>query len=68
MFDFQNNTPSGNLLRMLKFSAAIMVFSGVVRLIQLETFDLAFYVNTPNFMILLFGIMSYLAAYLIEQK
>ena len=55
-------------MRMLRFTAAIMVFLDIVRAAQDGLPELAIYVNTVNFMLLLFGLMSYFAAYLIEQK
>ena len=68
MFGNQKD-PTSNLLQMLRFTAAIMVFSGVVRLIQAGGVpDFAVYINTPDFMLLLFGGCAYLAAYLIDQR
>lgn len=69
MFGNQTQSPTESLLRMLKFTAAIMVFSGVVRLIQADGLpDIGVYINTPDFMLLLFGGCAYLAAFLIEQR
>ena len=69
MFSNNPQSPTEALLRTLKFTAAIMVFSGVVRIIQAGGVpDIGTYINTPDFMLLLFGGCSYLAAYLIEQR
>ena len=56
------------LLRLLKFTAAMATFFGVVRIIQSGVTDITQILNTNGFINLSFGLMSYLCAYLIEQK
>lgn len=56
------------LLRLLKFTAAMATFFGVVRIVQSGVTDVTQMMNTNGFINLSFGLMSYLGAYLIEQK
>ena len=71
-----NQLPSNNkqfsrveiLLRLLKFTAAMATFFGVVRIVQSGVNDITQIMNTNGFINLSFGLMSYLCAYLIEQK
>ena len=69
MFDLNDQSPQGNLVRMLQFTAAIMIFLGASRLIRaggLPDFDV--FINSPEFMNVFFGGCSYLGAYLIQRR
>ena len=56
------------LVRLLKFTAAMATFFGIVRIVQSGETDITQIMNTNGFINLSFGLMSYLGAYLIEQK
>ena len=69
MFDLNDQSPEGNLIRMLQLTAAIMIFLGVARLTQaggLPDFDV--FINSPEFMNVLFGGCAYLGGYLIQRR
>ena len=68
MFDLNDQSPQGNLVRMLRFTAAIMIFTAIVQVVNQPPVALSEYINTVGFMFIVFGGSSYLSAYLIDQK
>lgn len=55
-------------MRMLRFTAALMIFTSIVQVVNAPPVAIPAYINTVGFMFLVFGGMSYLSAYLIDQR
>lgn len=56
------------LLRLLKFTAAMATFFGIVNIVQSGQTDIGTVINSVGFINVLFGLMSYLCSYLITAK
>ncbi|MFT5194415.1 MAG: hypothetical protein ACI9EW_000901 [Cellvibrionaceae bacterium] len=56
------------LLRLLKFTAAMATFFGIVNILQSGQTDIGVIINSVGFINVLFGLMSYLCSYLIKEK